>query len=582
MLLIKHKRKFLKKIIYLFILSILNLNATNFNLKNITLEEISNKKEWKQLLYMEDNESEVINEEYFLSKNKNNLMEELILTINEYKENNVNNNDAVCKFPARYLFLSKFVNFPNYKKINENCTNLKKWIPLTNTDSISLVLVSGYVSNPASTFGHSFIKLNNKQNSLFDTSINFGAMVPENENMIKYIYNGLNGNYDSGFSDKYYYEQDLVYSNKEYRDMWEYKLNLTNEEKDLILFHLYEVLTKKYKYYFLNKNCGYRVSGIVNLISNKRMINNDNWYLPIETFSYLEEIEKEKIKEIKYIPSNKRIFNFFFDKLSTTEKNTVINFINTKTLSENITEEEKINVLDFLLIYYKNTINIYPENKEYKKELNIVIKERLKLKASEKKEIVIKEKESPAKNTNPIDFKLGYSKKSGIISFSPYKQSFLDNSNLDFDELSFLNTTLKIEKNLELKKFDFIKIQKINNEQTELLNDNLYSWKLNIGIENNNKYYLISGIGYFFNEFNLLSMVDLDLNKETKVNIVPHINIYNSFYMFKNQIEIGYKENNLYVTEEIQYNISNKQNIGIKIEKEREETDYMIYFKVNF
>ena len=45
--------------------------------------------------------------------------------------------------------------------------------------------------------------------------------------MVKYIVKGLSGFYEAGFSDKYFYNQDLTYTDTEFRDMWEYKLNLT-------------------------------------------------------------------------------------------------------------------------------------------------------------------------------------------------------------------------------------------------------------------------------------------------------------------------------------------------------------------
>ena len=345
----------LKKIVLIgFIL--INLNAVEFGLKNISIDEISSSKQWKQLLYFNE-ESEIKDKKYFLSETGNlDPKAELLATINAYKEDS-GNNDPVCLFPARYYFLSKYISFPKYKKINDGCTDLKKWQPIKNTDSISLVLVSGYISNPASTFGHSLIKLNNKESGLFDTSINYGALVPDNENTIKYIYKGLTGGYEAGFSDKYFYEQDLMYSNKEYRDMWEYKLNLTPEQKDLILLHLYEILTRKFDYYFLSKNCGYRVSEILNLVSDEESVNQDLWYLPVETFDFLETKEKKLIKNIKYIPSNKKVFDFYFEKLTEKEKLGVKEFIRNNVLID-LNEEEKIHVLDFLLIYYKNTLNI--------------------------------------------------------------------------------------------------------------------------------------------------------------------------------------------------------------------------------
>lgn len=567
----------LKKIVLIgFIL--INLNAVEFNLKNISIDEISSSKQWRQLLYF-NKESEIKDKKYFLSEIGNlDPKAELLATINAYKEEN-SDNDPVCLFPARYYFLSKYISFPKYKKINDGCTNLKKWQPIKNTDNISLVLVSGYISNPASTFGHSLIKLNNKESGLFDTSINYGALIPENENTLTYIYKGLTGGYEAGFSDKYFYEQDLMYSNKEYRDMWEYKLNLTSEQKDLMLLHLYEILTRKFDYYFLSRNCGYRVSEILNLVSNEKSINQDLWYLPVETFDFLETKEKELIKSIKYIPSNKKVFNSYFEKLTEKEKLGVKEFIRNNTLLE-LNEEEKIHVLDFLLIYYKNTLNIYPEKKEIRYILRKVILERLKLKPSEKQDIEIEERISPAKNTNPIDLKIGYGYKSTIVSLSPYKQNFLDKTNIGYDELTFFNTMIGIKDKLYLKHLDFIKIQKVNSEKTELLNDNLYSWKINLGVEQST-YYATSGVGYFIDQINMLGMIDLEVNSKEEINLVPHVNFYNQFFDLKNQIEIGYKDKS-YVIEEIQYNISNKKNIGLKLEYSEKEYNNLVYLKINF
>ena len=285
------------------------------------------------------------------------------------------------------------------------------------------------------------------------------------------------------------------------------------------------------------------------------------------------------IKDIKYIPSNKKIFNFYFEKLTYKEKNAVKEFIKNDILIE-LTEIEKIHVLDFLLIYYKNTLNIYPEKENIKGSLRKVILERFKLMPSQKEDIKIEEKKSPAKNTNPIDLKIGYGYKSGIISFSPYKQNFLDKTNIGYDELTFFNTTIGINDDIYLKHLDLIKIQKINSEKTELLNDNPYSWKINIGAERNT-YYIASGVGYFIDQLNMLGMLDLEANSKEELNLIPHINFYNQIFDFKNQIEFGYKDE-IYLVEEIQYNISNEKNIGIKWEYSDTKSDGLVYFKLDF
>lgn len=60
------------------------------------------------------------------------------------------------------------------------------------------------------------------------------------------------------------------------------------------------------------------------------------------------------------------------------EKNAVKEFIKNDILIE-LTEIEKIHVLDFLLIYYKNTLNIYPEKGNIRVSLRKIILERFKL-----------------------------------------------------------------------------------------------------------------------------------------------------------------------------------------------------------
>jgi hypothetical protein len=119
--------------------------------------------------------------------------------------------------------------------------------------SISLYLIGGYFGNPASTFGHAVLKFNSdstdQPNPLFDVTVGFGALVPENEWSVRYIAKGIFGGYDARFLDKYYYSQDLVYSRSEFRDIWDYRLKLPREDQELLVFHVWEVLGKNFDYF---------------------------------------------------------------------------------------------------------------------------------------------------------------------------------------------------------------------------------------------------------------------------------------------------------------------------------------------
>ena len=142
---------------------------------------------WLKLLHFDEKlqEGTIISNDFYLSpRGKQSPKHELEALIDAYHDRDINDTSAVCRFPARYLWLSKKMQLEDYKIINEKCQNLLAWNSLKKTTSIRFLLVSGYLGNPASVFGHSFIKLNEEddnrvKSNLFDMSVNYGAMVPE-------------------------------------------------------------------------------------------------------------------------------------------------------------------------------------------------------------------------------------------------------------------------------------------------------------------------------------------------------------------------------------------------------------------
>lgn len=600
---------------------ILTANSLKYNIKeNITMQTLAKSSIWKKLLYF-DKKSEILTEEYFLSKKDNLTLEnELIKTINSYELNNTNNfNDSpVCKFPARYYWLSKYIDFPNYSMINNKCKNLKKWSLLKDTQSISAILVSGYLGNPASTFGHSFLKINTKNkeniNNLFDLSINYGALVPENENILKYIFKGITGGYEAGFSDKYFYTQDLVYSNTEFRDMWEYEINLSDEEKNFILLHLWEIIGKKFDYYFLDKNCGYRISQLLEVVIKEPILkNSDYWYAPVETFHQLEEINNKRrldnklFKNVNYIPSKQKKIYIHYQSLTSKEKTIVkklkdegFNLIKSEIKKLNPTTQ--INILDFLIDYFKY-LEIKDENNidiiALKNKLLLL---RLNLPIRKNKEIQVQNRVSPAKSNKPMILSLGaaYSKNKNFYSqlgFSVFAIESIGKNHLNSDELIVLDTKLGIYNNKDyvfLDSFNLIKIKKLKTSQIDLNENNLISWKLNIGtkrVEENdsNKYnsFVKADIGKIFKIDNLRSSFMINSTVQSLypyLEFMPNIGIDIDFDRLKTSAVYGLKVNpynthkNEYLRVDTQFNINNTFAISNSIKKD-EELQYSINLK---
>jgi len=294
--------------ILLFIISIqVGLYPQNITQKE--LEVLASDKKWLTLLHYDTKtkKSTILSNDFFLSeKGSSQPIEELRATIKAYDQPFLNNANAhpQCRYPARYLWLSKKVHLDNYEKIPKQCKLLNHWELPSKAHSISLVFVSGFLGNPASAFGHSFIKVNDKNddptmNDLMDTTISYGAILPKKYSMLSYIFNGITGGYQGKYSNKYYYMDDIVYSNSEFREMWDYELALSSFQKDLILLHFWELTNQKFEYYFFNRNCGYKVSEMIELVQDDKIIENANiWYAPMETFNKVEEInQKRKIIE---------------------------------------------------------------------------------------------------------------------------------------------------------------------------------------------------------------------------------------------------------------------------------------------
>lgn len=545
------------------------------NIEEQTIDKLSEDTTWLKLLHYKNNKSDLLNKDFFLSKNGNiNPKEELRQTIKSYYDTSIKKDDSHprCKYPARYYWLSKNIKLQNYQVIEPYCKALDKWDFFKNTDSVSLMLVSGYLGNPASTFGHSFVKLNTKNNTndLFNLSINYGALVPNNEPIIKYIFKGILGGYEAGFSDKYFYTQDLIYSHTEFRDMWEYKLNLSKEQKELYILHFWEIIGKKFKYYFLSENCAYKVSESLELITDEKFISKkEKWYAPIETFNTLEESNKPLINSINYIPSQQRVIYAKYNLLPKEEKDLVTKAINNnlQDLDELLNKTDtnsKIETLNFLLDYYKYLIIKEPKNKEYEETKNKILLKRLLLPIKEKTKENIKDLKSPAKGNKPILVKTGLSKMQNkdyynTLGFSIFALEEIGDNNLEFAELVVADTQIGYKFNksdLFLDSFDLIRIKKLKTNYLDWNEDINLSWKLNIGAKlDYSKYkdknfytsFVNASLGraYKINQdIYTYMMIDTKAkNRYPYIEFTPNINLDFAYQNLKTSLSYGYKLN---------------------------------------
>lgn len=471
---------------------------------------------WLKLLHFDraGGQSEILSPDFFLAPDgRENPEAELRATLAAYAAPwpKDGNSHARCRFPARYFWLNQQLHLPDYQPVPAQCGPLARWSLPEKTQSFSLFVVSGYLGNPASVFGHSLLKLNTKaqddQAGLFDLTVNYGALVPKDEPVALYILRGLGGGYQAGFSDRYFYTQDVVYSRTEFRDIWDYELLLTTEQRTLLALHLWEVLGKKFTYYFLDKNCSYRLAELLELVLDEPLLERARfWYAPVETFHRLEELDRQRraagrpglIKSVRFIPSAQRRMRHQFSLLRPEEQAAARAVISQgpDSLQEHTAKlkpERQAEVADSLLAYanYRLTAEKPKPSAAAKAMKNRLLPARFLLPPGSGPLAEPPVLSSPAAGDKPMLASLGAAydvrQKTHLrLRWAPFMQESLGRNSLAAgDELAVLDASASLggEKDaLFLERLDLIRIRKIKTSFMAEDGENPWSWQLRGGV----------------------------------------------------------------------------------------------------
>ena len=255
----------LKAVLFSLVFFILiSPNADSQPYKNTA--HLASTEQWRALLHINMQtegsqlESYVDDTSFFLATDGSiNPENELIATIAALKVQD----DIQCRFPARTLFLLD--NIEGLVKEVEPfiCQEYLDWRTKLNTSKVVLVFASAQLNSPSSMYGHTFLRFdpdNVEQGSTYlSYALNFGATVTEGETGFLYAAKGLTGGYPGNFSANPYFEKIKEYNRLENRDLWEYELNLTQEEIDTMLAHVWELQGINFEYFFFDENCSFRL-----------------------------------------------------------------------------------------------------------------------------------------------------------------------------------------------------------------------------------------------------------------------------------------------------------------------------------
>jgi len=250
---------------------------------------------WKLLLHFRKGESAIDDPKFFIHPNgKDDPEAELRATVEAIRSEP----ELRCKFPARAHFIERHMGITLPKV---ECPELNRFLLELKGKRLSLVFADSHINSPASMFGHTFLRIYDKEKDLFSYIVNYAAKV-DDSNALVYAFKGLFGYYKGVYSVAPFYTKIREYSGIEGRDLWEYEINVGEEELRLLKLHLWELKDTYSYYYFFHENCSTEVFYLLNFAKPERRLDlKTPWTVPVDTVKAL--IVSGVVKKVSYEPS---------------------------------------------------------------------------------------------------------------------------------------------------------------------------------------------------------------------------------------------------------------------------------------
>ena len=247
--------------------------------------------------------SEADDSAFFLSADgKTSPKAELEATLKAIQQPGDGNEHARCRFPARDTWLREHLDLPAKKA---DCPAYKEWTETLNTQSVTLVFAASYLNSPSSMFGHTFLRLDPPQkdqqtNLLLASTISYAADAAAHDSELLFAYRGIFGGYPGITTVQPYYEKIRLYSDIEHRDLWEYTLNLGQQEVELMLAHAWEIRDINFDYYFFDENCAYRLLALIDIARPGTNLLDEvtTHAIPSDTVRWV--VDKNLVKNVHY------------------------------------------------------------------------------------------------------------------------------------------------------------------------------------------------------------------------------------------------------------------------------------------
>ena len=282
--------------------------------------KLASEQEWHLLLHYRENllgghTSEQDDPGFFMSPDgKTDPQAELDATLKQFFSDELvgrSKQPAQCAFIARYEWLKQRLAFDETRFLPQPCERFERWFADFEAQSITLIFPSAFLNNPASMFGHTLLRVDQKgqteQTRILAYTINYAADVPPDAGMA-YPIRGIFGGYRGYFSTIPYYLKVQEYRDIENRDIWEYRLNFSEHQVRRFLMHAWELGNASFDYFFFKENCSYHLLALLDYADPTLHLTDEFlfWTVPADTVRLIAS-KPGLVSDIAYRPSRSNV-----------------------------------------------------------------------------------------------------------------------------------------------------------------------------------------------------------------------------------------------------------------------------------
>jgi len=305
----------LKRLAYLALFACAPLYAAP-HLDDQRLQQLANDPFWLSLGHYESGKfkgwrSYVSDKKFFLAADgAHHPDQELKATVEAlYAPASLGEKHAQCVYPARTRWLKDQLQLTDLPALD--CSEFKQWFKDVAPHSAVLIFPAAYLNSPSSMFGHTLLRIDqadvqSNNTALLSYAINFGAYIEGSDNSILYAWKGLMGGYPGLFALVPYQEKLSEYRSLENRDLWEYRLNLTQVETERMVEHVWELKQIQFDYFFFDENCSYRLLELLQVARPSLRLTEQFPLTAIPTDTVKAVKEAGLVEKIDYRPSRER------------------------------------------------------------------------------------------------------------------------------------------------------------------------------------------------------------------------------------------------------------------------------------